>query len=189
MFVSENNKRTKHTKKKCQNPPRQPSSSGIANSLCRTERGLPRDRLRPRSLRGFSRSFACGRNESDAPSPAPAPSTMIMGGWPVDGKNIGFGGALLMSDSSDSDDEDRSGMSGGGSDNGAAWGGLAAASRRALGWNAEAVCIDLRFFAEEEEGVVVVVMVVGCSLERLYVRSLRAGRAQAFGGTTIGARS
>jgi hypothetical protein len=116
-----------------------------------------------------------------------------MGGWPVDGKNIGFGGALLMSDSSDSDDEDRSGMSGGGgSDNGAAWGGLAAASRKALGWSAEAVCIDLRFFAEEEEGMVVVVVVMvamGCSLERVYVRSLRAGRAQAFGGTTIGARS
>jgi hypothetical protein len=116
-----------------------------------------------------------------------------MGGWPVDGKNIGFGGALLMSDSSDSDDEDRSGMSGGGggSDNGAAWGGLAAASRKALGWSAEAVCIDLRFFAEEEEGMVVVgvMVVMGCSLERVYVRSLRAGRAQAFGGTTIGARS
>jgi hypothetical protein len=122
-----------------------------------------------------------------------------MGGWPVDGKNIGFGGALLMSDSSDSDDEDRSGMSGGGGpDNGAAWGGLAAASRKALGWSAEALCIDLRFFAEEgEEGVMVVVVVVvvvvmvvvGCSLERVYVRSLRAGRAQAFGGTTIGARS
>jgi hypothetical protein len=116
---------------------------------------------------------------------------MVMGGWPVDEKNIGFGGALLMSDSSDSD-EDRSGMSGGGSsaawsDNEEAWGGFAAASRKALGWSAEAVFIDLRFLAEEEGGVVV--EVVGCSVERVYVRSLRAGRAQAFGATTIGARS
>ena len=87
---------------------------------------------------------------------------MVMGGWPVEEKNIGFGGALLMSDSSDSD-EDRSGMSGGGSsaawsDNEEAWGGLAAGSRKALGWSAEAVFIDLRFLAEEEGGVEVEVV-------------------------------
>ena len=42
---------------------------------------------------------------------------------------------------------------------------------------APAACADLRFFEERH------------SLEGVYVRSLRAGRAQAFGGTTIGARS
>jgi hypothetical protein len=116
---------------------------------------------------------------------------MDMGGWPVDAKCVRSGGTMLMSDSSDSD-EDRSGTSCGscwwccraaasGSDE------ATGASRKACGWCATAAaacapltCVDLLFVEEEEEGH---------SLDGGYVRSWRAGRAQAFGSTTIGARS
>jgi len=107
----------------------------------------------------------------------------------VDGKRLGTGG-VLTSDSSDSDD-DRSATSGGTRATGS--GGetdtaetmpLPAAcalvdSAKARGWSAAPFAVgayaDLRFF--------------GHSLEGGYVRSLRAGRAQTFGATTIGARS
>jgi hypothetical protein len=92
--------------KMAQNPPRQPSSSN-ANSFF-DEHEPPRVLLRLRPPRGgLSRSLACGRKDSAAVA-SPAPSMRGMGGCPVDGKRVGFGGVplTLTSDSSDSDDED-----------------------------------------------------------------------------------
>lgn len=113
----QNNKEKNGVTKGNQKPPRHPSSSGSANSLVRTVVRVPRVLLRLRSLRGFSRSFAWGRNANAAAASGAPSRTMDIGGgwywyWPICGKWEGCGGVLLISDSSDSE-EDRSGTSDG----------------------------------------------------------------------------
>ena len=99
-----------------------------------------------------------------------------MGGWPVDGKCVGSGGVLLMSDSSDSDedeDEDRSWTSegtrsaAGTSDDVTKV--LVVEVAKARGWSVACACpypcTDLRFLGEEV--LVVAVAAAVDSLERV----------------------